>query len=40
MEKQEIIKRLGLMRQWLNEDRITDLDKLVTTEELLEWFED
>jgi hypothetical protein len=31
------IKRVGAMRQWLNEDRITDPDKMVTNGELLFW---
>lgn len=35
-EKQE--KSLGLMRQWLNEDRITDPQKMVTNEDLKIWF--
>jgi hypothetical protein len=28
---------IGMMRQWLNEDRITDPKKMVTTEELAFW---
>lgn len=35
-EKQE--KSIGLMRQWLNEDRITDPKKMVTNEDLKIWF--
>ena len=35
-EKQE--KSLGLMRQWLNEERITDPQKMVTNEDLKIWF--
>lgn len=30
-------KRIGMLRQWLNEDRITDLKKMVTSEELEVW---
>ena len=33
----EVKKKVGLMRQWLNEDRITDNNKMVTSEELLHW---
>lgn len=29
---------LGQMRQWLNEERITDQDKMVSDEDLLKWF--
>lgn len=28
---------IGMLRQWLNEDRITDYNKLVTNEELEFW---
>lgn len=28
---------IGLLRQWLNEDRITDLNKMVTNEQLERW---
>jgi len=31
-------KKIGMMRQWLNEDRITDSKKMVTNEELKHWF--
>ena len=31
----EVIEKMGFLRQWLNEDRITDLNKMVTTDELL-----
>jgi len=31
--------KIGFLRQWLNEDRITDPNKLVTNQELLRWFE-
>jgi hypothetical protein len=30
-------KEIGMLRQWLNEDRITDPKKMVTNEELLIW---
>lgn len=29
---------IGLLRQWLNENKITDPKKMVTDEELKEWF--
>lgn len=32
--------RIGLLRQWLNEDRITDTDKLVTNEMIEHWLLD
>ena len=32
-------KNLGQLRQWLNEDRITDPKKMVTNEEMLHWLE-
>ncbi len=35
-ERERVISKIGLMRQWLNEDRITD-KKMVTNEELLSW---
>ena len=28
-------KRIGNLRQWLNEDRITDVNKMVTNEQLI-----
>jgi hypothetical protein len=31
--------RIGMLRQWLNEDRITDPKKMVTNEELKVWLE-
>jgi hypothetical protein len=30
-------RTIGMMRVWLNEDRITDPKKMVTTEELAFW---
>lgn len=35
--EKEIEKNIGMMRQWLNEDRITDPKKMVTNEELKHW---
>ena len=35
---EQLRRKLGMMRQWLNEDRITDNSKLVSTEDLLKWF--
>lgn len=29
--------RVGMLRQWLNENRIADPKKLVTNEEIMEW---
>ncbi len=31
---------IGALRQWLNEDRITDIKKMVTNEEILVWIHD
>ena len=31
---------VGMLRQWLNEDRIDDLNKMVTNEDLLDWLID
>ena len=33
----KIAKRVGMLRQWLNEERITDPQKMVTNEDLLYW---
>jgi len=34
----ELLKiRIGMLRQWLNEDRITDSKKLVTNDDLIYW---
>lgn len=30
-------QNIGQLRQWLNEDRITDLNKMVTNEEIKIW---
>jgi hypothetical protein len=30
-------KRIGMLRQWLNEDRITDIQKMVTNEDIETW---
>ena len=38
-EKQRIRNKIGFMRQWLNEDRIDDVNKLVDSEDLLKWLE-
>jgi len=29
--------RVGMLRQWLNEDRITDPEKMVTNEDIISW---
>ena len=31
-------EKIDFLRQWLNEDRITDVKKMVSNEELLRWF--
>lgn len=33
-------ERIGLLRQWLNEERITDPKKMVTNEELEYWLKE
>ena len=30
---------IGMLRQWLNEERITDPKKMVTSEEIKHWLE-
>ncbi len=35
MTESEIKKKVGMLRQWLNEDRITDPKKMVTDEDIL-----
>ncbi len=37
ISKEVLQKNIGMMRQWLNEDRITDGDKLVTNADLEHW---
>lgn len=32
-----ILKNIGALRQWLNEDRITDPKKMVTNEQIMNW---
>lgn len=36
-EKQEI--QIGMLRQWLNEDRIKDADRFVTNEQIKYWLD-
>jgi len=31
------IRNIGMLRQWLNEDRITDPKKMVTNEDIMHW---
>ena len=38
-QKQEMAVNISSLRQWLNEDRITDPKKMVTNEQILTWFE-
>ena len=33
----DFLVRVGQLRQWLNEDRITDPDRMVTNEQILTW---
>lgn len=35
--QQELEKNISFLRQWLNEDRITDPQKMVTNEDLEYW---
>lgn len=35
--KEQQKKNIGMMRQWLNEDRITDVKKMVSNEDLAYW---
>lgn len=39
MNKDKKTERIGFLRQWLNEDRITDPKKMVTDEQLEMWLE-
>ena len=36
-EKEKIELNIGMLRQWLNEDRITDVKKMVTNGDLKYW---
>lgn len=36
----DFYKKIYMMRQWLNEDRIDDPKKMVSNEDLLYWFQD
>lgn len=36
-EREEVMKNVGLLRQWLNEERITDTKRLVTNDEIIHW---
>lgn len=38
-ERENLEKNIGALRQWLNEDRITDPSKMVTNEEILSWLD-
>jgi len=35
--RRKCVMNVGMLRQWLNEDRITDIKKLVTNEEIEHW---
>lgn len=37
--RKQSLKNVGMLRQWLNEDRITDPKKMVTSELLTMWLE-
>ena len=34
-ERERLEQKVGMIRQWLNEDRITDPKKMITSEDLL-----
>ena len=36
-ERERLEQKIGMIRQWLNEDRITDPKKMITSEDLLYW---
>ena len=36
-ERQRVREKTGMLRQWLNEDRITDTTKMVTNEDIEYW---
>ena len=40
MTKSSKEERIGFLRQWLNEDRITDPKKMVTNEDLHHWLDE
>ena len=35
--KASLIKKIGLLRQWLNEDRITEPKKMITNKDIEDW---
>lgn len=35
--KASLIKKIGLLRQWLNEDRITEPKKMITNKDIKDW---
>ncbi len=37
---EELEKRIGMMRQWINEDRITDPSKSITNQQIKKWLFD
>ncbi len=38
-DRARISRHVGMMRQWLNEDRITEPGRMVTNADLLHWLE-
>lgn len=34
---EDIEQRIGMLRQWLNEDRITDPKRMITNEDIKHW---
>ena len=36
-EIQTNTQRIGMLRQWLNEDRITEPKKMITNEDIIDW---
>ncbi len=37
LRDQELRERIGMLRQWLNEDRITDPKKMITNKDIEHW---
>ena len=39
-KERQLKKRVGQLRQWLNEDRITYLNKMVTNDDIMVWLKE
>ena len=37
IELNKLKRNIGLLRQWINEDRIDDPDKMITNEQIKNW---